>query len=114
MNMRCHQRVKVQNLAARLSYGIECYKVTVSDICRNGLLLTGSPGFKGKDKVFSINICSSSRNFTLQVEVKWVDENNSGRKMGLEILNPTFDWNLFVMIYEPADEDIWTLAPSSI
>jgi hypothetical protein len=61
----------------------------------------------------SIIVSAKGKDFKMQVEVKWVSGKDSENKMGLAILNPSFDWTLFVMIYEPADEDIWAVATQS-
>jgi hypothetical protein len=114
MNKRRHQRVEVQNLVANLSDGVECFSGTVSDICRLGILLKDIPHrLKSQGKNLSIIVSAKGRDFKMQVEAKWVSGKDSENKMGLAILNPSFDWTLFVMIYEPADEDIWAVATQS-
>ncbi len=108
MNKRRHQRVEVQNLVANLSDGVECFSGTVSDICRLGMLLNDIPQrLKIQGKNLSIMVFSKGKNFNMQVELKWVGGNKSGKKMGVAILDPPLDWTLFALIREPKDEDIW-------
>ncbi len=108
MNRRHHQRVAVENLVAHLSDGVHSFSGTVSNISRLGILLNDFPERPGTlENKLLITISSKSKDFKLQVEPKWVGGNNPENKMGLAIINPPFDWTMFAMICEPADEDIW-------
>lgn len=107
MSKRRHQRVEGQNLVANLSDGVDSFSGTVNNISRLGMLLNDIPQrLKSQGKILSIIVSAKGKNFKMQVEPKWVDENKSEKKMGLAILDPPLDWTLFAMIYEPADEDI--------
>ncbi len=108
MRKRRHQRVKVQNLIANLSDGVELFSATVSNISRLGILLNDIPQrLKSQGEKLSIIVSAKGRNFKMQVEQKWVSGNKSERKMGVAILDPPLGWTVFAMIYEPKDEDIW-------
>ncbi len=114
MNNRRHQRVEVQNLVANLSDGVDSFSGTVSNISRFGMLVNNIPQIlTSQEKKLSIIVFVKSRNFKMQVEPKWVSGNKSEIKMGLTILVPPLDWTLFVMICEPAGEDIRTAATHS-
>ncbi len=109
MNKRHYPKVKVDNLVAKLSDGVNSLSGTVSNISRLGILFEDFPQAPNilKDDL-SITIFTKSKDFELQVEPKWISKNESEYKIGLAIINPPFDWTVFVMIYEPADEvDIW-------
>lgn len=115
MNKRRHQRVEVQNLAAVLSDGVENFSATVSEICRLGMLLHNVPQrFQEQGKKLTVTVCAKDRDFKMQVESKWVSGKGSLNKMGVELLSPSFVWNIFVMIYEPAEEDIWAAAAQTM
>ncbi len=109
MDKRRHQRAKVGSLVAKLSDGVNSFSGTVSNISRLGVLFKDfpqAPDILGN--MLLITISTKSKDFKLQVEPKWVSKNESGNQMGLAIINPPFDWMVFAMIYEPADEvDIW-------
>jgi hypothetical protein len=107
MNKRRYQRVEVKKLVANLSDGVNSFSGTVSNISRLGVLFND---FRQRPNTLKnrllITISAKSKDFKLQVEPKWVSRKKSENKMGLAIINPPFDWTVFAMIYEPADEDI--------
>lgn len=108
MNRRLHQRTEVQNVIANLSNGAIDFSGTVNDISRIGLLLGNIPNELDdcKDEL-SITVSTGSVDYKLLVVPKWVNGNGTERRMGLEILNAPLEWVLFVMDYEPAEENVW-------
>ena len=108
MNKRRQQRVEVKNLVAKISDGVESFSGTVSNISRFGMLLNDIPQrFKSQGKRMSIIVSSKAKDFKMQVELKWINGNNSHKNIGLAILDPPLGWTLFVMLFEPAEEVIW-------
>lgn len=108
MNRRLHQRTKVQNVVANLSNGVDKFSGTVNDVSRLGLLLGNiSNELVDCKNEFSITVSASSVDYNLTVVPKWIGENISEKRMGLEILNAPLEWVLFVMDYEPSVENVW-------
>ncbi len=114
MSNRRHQRVEVENLVANLSDGVDSYPVTVSNISRLGMLLNDIPKcLKNQEHKLSIIVSTKGKDFTMQVEPKWVSTHKTENKLGLVILDPPLDWTVFAMFCEPADEDIWATVKHS-
>ena len=114
MSKRHYQRVEVQNLLANLSDEVDSYSGTVSNISRFGLLLNDIPQkLISQGKKLSLIVATKGKIFKLQVEPKWVSENNFEKKMGVAILDPPLSWTMFAMICEPQDEDIWAVTTHS-
>lgn len=108
MIKRRYLRIAAQNLVARLSDGVDSFSGVVSDVSRNGLLLTDLPaGLGNRRDEMSILVSAIGRDFKMSVVPKWVSGNSSGQKMGLAILEPPLGWTVYVMNREPASEDIW-------
>jgi hypothetical protein len=108
MIKRRHQRIAMQNLVANVSDGADSFSGTVSDISRNGLLLTDiAPGLGNQRGEMSILFSVKGRDIKMFVVPKWVSGINSGQKMGLAILEPPLEWTIYVISCEPAGEDIW-------
>jgi len=108
MNNRRHQRIEVQNVVANLSEEVDSLYGTVSNVSRVGLLLTDIPKkLNNQVEKLSVIVSAKGKDFKLLVEPKWMSGNNSGKKMGLAIIDAPLDWTVFVMNCEPADEDIW-------
>ena len=108
MNRRINQRVEVQNVVANLSNKGKSFAATVNDVSRDGILLTDIPQtIQDHKEQLSIVVSAKSTDFKLVVIPKWINENSSDRRMGLEILDAPLDWILFVMDYHPTDENIW-------
>jgi len=108
MNRRLNQRIEVLNVAANLSNGVTFFSGTVNDVSRVGMLLTDMPK-ELHDCSEKLSIIVSARNIEYKMVVvpKWINENSSEKRMGLEILDAPLDWILFVMDYQPTDENIW-------
>ena len=108
MNKRRHQRIEVQNVVANLSDGVDSFSGTVRDVSRDGMLLTDIPNeLNSQGKKFSIIVSAKGKDYIMLVVPKWISGKNSEKKMGLAILDDPFDWTVFVMNCEPADEDMW-------
>jgi hypothetical protein len=108
MNRRLNQRIEVQNVVANLSNEVGNFSGTVNDVSRVGMLLTDIPK-ELHDCSEKLSIIVSARNteYKMVVVPKWFNENSSEKRMGLEILNAPLDWILFVMDYQPTDENSW-------
>ena len=108
MNKRRHQRIEVQNLVANLSDGVDSFLGRINNISRSGILLDGTPqGLQGQGKELPITISAIDQDFKMQVEPKWVSEDESRKKTGCAIVNPPLAWTVFAMSCEPKGEDIW-------
>lgn len=108
MNKRRYQRIEVQNLVANISDGVNSFSGTVSDVSRDGMLLTDIPhGLNRELENLSILVTAKGKNFRMLVVPKWVGGSESDKRMGLEILDVPLDWTVFVMNCEPTDEDMW-------
>ena len=108
MNMRLNTRIQVQNVVANLSNEVESFSGTVNDISRVGMLLTDIPEeLHDCSEQFSIIVSARNIEYKMVVVPKWINENSSEKRMGLEILDAPLDWILFVMNYHPTDENIW-------
>lgn len=108
MNMRLNTRIEVQNVVANLSNKVESFSGTVNDISRVGMLLTDIPKeLHDWSENFSIIVSARNTEYKMIVVPKWINENNSEKRMGVEILEAPLDWILFVMNYHPTDENIW-------
>ncbi len=108
MNKRRHQRIEVQNLVANLSNGVDSFAGTVNDVSPDGMLLTNiSQEFDSQEATMSIVVSTKGQDLKMLVVPKWVSGKNSAQKIGLAILDAPLAWNVFVMNYEPAADDIW-------
>jgi hypothetical protein len=108
MNKRRHQRIEVQNAIAYLSDEVNAFSGNVSDVSHVGMLLTDIPNeLNSQGKKFSIIVSAKGKDYKMLVVPKWISGKHAEKKMGLEILDDPFDWSVFVMNCEPADEDIW-------
>lgn len=108
MNRRLHHRTEVQNIVANISNGVDNFLGTVSDVSRVGMLLDNIPDeLHDYQKEFSITVSTDGIDYTLLVIPKWINENGAEKQMGLEILDAPLEWILFVMNYEPIDENTW-------
>ena len=108
MNRRLNQRIEVQNVVAHLSNGVDFFSGTVNDVSRVGMLLTNIPKeLHDCSEKLSITVSAKNIEYKMVVLPQWINENNSEKRMGLEILDAPLDWILFVIDYQPADENIW-------
>jgi len=108
MNKRRHQRIEVQNLVANISDGVNSFSGTVSDVSRDGMLLTDIPhGLNKEGENLSILVTIKGKDFRMLVVPKWDSGSNSKKRMGFAILDVPLDWTVFVMNCEPTDEDMW-------
>jgi len=108
MNKRRHQRIEVQNVIANLSDEVNFFSGTVSDISRAGISLTDVPKeLHDWEKELSIIVSAKGKEYKMLVIPKWLSKNYSKTRMGLEILDAPLDWTIFVLNYEPTDENIW-------
>lgn len=108
MNRRINQRVEVQNVIANLSSEGKSFAATVNDVSRDGILLSDIPAMtQDSNEQLSIIVSVKNTDYKMIVIPKWINENNSERRMGLEIIDAPLDWILFVMDYHPTDENIW-------
>lgn len=110
MNKRRHQRIEVHNhnLVANLSNGVASFSGHVCDVSRFGMLLADIPAeLNSQGAKLSVVVSVNGREFKMLVVPKWVSGNNAEKRMGLVILDAPLAWTMFVMSYEPKDEDIW-------
>ncbi|BHH83513.1 PilZ domain-containing protein [Desulforhopalus sp. 52FAK] len=108
MNRRISQRIEVQNVVANLSNAKDSFAATVNDVSRDGILLSDIPiSIQDKSEQLSIVVSANNTDYKMVVIPKWINEINSQKRMGLEIIDAPLDWVLFVMDYHPMDENIW-------
>ncbi len=108
MNKRRHQRIEVENVVANLSDEGNFFSGTVDDVSRAGISLTDvSKELHDWRKELSIMVSAKGKEYKMQVIPKWLSKNYSETRMGLEILDAPLDWTIFVLNYEPADENNW-------
>ncbi len=108
MNKRRHQRIEVQNVVADLSGEVNFFSGTVNDVSLCGMSLADVPKeLHDWKKELSIIVSAKGKDYKMLVVPKWLSKNYSETLMGLEILNAPLDWTIFVLNYEPTDEDTW-------
>jgi len=108
MNRRLNQRIEVQNVVANLSNEVESFSGTINDVSRAGMLLTDIPQeLHDCGEKLSIIVSAKNIEYKMLVLPKWINENSAEKRMGLEILDAPLEWILFVMDYQPTDENIW-------
>jgi len=108
MSKRRHQRIEVKNIVANLSNGVDFFSGTVNDVSRAGMSLADVPKeLYDWGKELSITVSAKGRDYKMLVVPKWLSKNYSETRMGLVILDAPLDWTIFILNYEPTDEDIW-------
>ncbi|MFW2367193.1 MAG: PilZ domain-containing protein [Desulforhopalus sp.] len=108
MNKRRHQRNEVQNVVANLTDGVDSFSGTVNDVSRAGISLADIPKeLHDWDKELSVIVSAKGKDYKMLAVPKWTDKNYTETRMGLVIIDAPLDWKLFVMDYEPTDEDMW-------
>ena len=108
MNKRRHQRIEVQNVVANLSDKVDFFSGIVSDVSRAGMSLADVPKeLHSWEKELSIIVSAKGKDYKMLVVPKWFSNNFSETRMGLEILDAPLGWTIFVLNYEPTDEEIW-------
>lgn len=108
MNKRSHQRIEVQNIVANLSNGVDSFAGNINNVSPVGMLLANIPQeFNSQEETLSIIVSTKGKDLKMLVVPKWVSGKNSTKEIGLAILDAPLAWNMFVMNYEPTDDDSW-------
>jgi len=102
MNKRRHERMEVPNLTVDVSDGVGFFSGSVRDVSRVGMQLDDIPRkLNDQAKQLSVVISADGKTFKMLAIPKWIDGDNSRKRMGIKIIDAPWDWTEFIMKYEP-------------
>jgi hypothetical protein len=109
MEKRNHPRIALKNFSVDASDGVGFFQGVISDASRFGLCITDLPKrLNGQAQKMKIIISGPGRNFKMTVRPRWSTDDDGGKSVGAEILNPPWGWTEFIMKFEPQrSEDVW-------
>ena len=111
MDKRRHIRMEIPNLQVDVSDGVGFFSGTVTDISRFGLSLDDiSSKINDQANNLSVVVSAKGRSFKMMATSKWVDEGDYKKRMGIKILDASWDWTEFVMECEPLEDGRFALA----
>lgn len=106
MNKRRHQRIEVDNLVAEVSDGVGFCSGTVCDVSRYGIKVDCLP-HKFRKLADRLSIMISVNGILSFKKMRgiprWMTGNIHGKKMGIQIIDATSSWTVFVKNFEPED-----------
>lgn len=107
MEKRHHPRVAVHNLTVDASDGIGFFHGEIADASRFGICLTDIPAkLDGAAEKMTVVVNGPGKNFKMIVIPRWyATTDRLNKSIGVEIMDPPWEWTEFIMDLEPEQED---------
>jgi hypothetical protein len=109
MENRKNPRMKRDNLLIDVYDGIGFFQGLVFDFSRFGMCLTDLPNrLNGTAKKMTAIATWKGKYYRMNVRPRWFTGGNARKSVGVEIINPPWNWTEFVMEFEPEiAKEVW-------